>query len=307
MSALDIARIKEAAPLSSIVARYVKLVRAGREWKACCPFHEDRTPSFTVNDHRGFYCFGCGEHGDVLDFIQKVEGVGLRRAAEILGDVHFEVRKAAPPPSSAAEEPETQAQALRIWRDALPIAGTPAETYLRSRGLLCRLPECLRFARLRYGRRGPFYNALVALAATFEGTATGIQRTFLNEAGTGKAGVPKPKLSLGRISGSAVRLAPQAREMIVCEGLEDGLTLQQEIDHAVWVAAGVGNLCKLELPIGVRTVTIAADNDAAGEAGALKAAQRFVAEGREARIIRPIAGFKDFNAELMGRPRCEYC
>ncbi|MGY8961828.1 MAG: CHC2 zinc finger domain-containing protein, partial [Alphaproteobacteria bacterium] len=65
-----------AVPLSEVVLRYgVKTVRQGREVKALCPFHDERTPSFTVNEDKGFYhCFGCGAHGDVIDFVQAIEG-----------------------------------------------------------------------------------------------------------------------------------------------------------------------------------------------------------------------------------------
>ena len=56
--------------LSAVISPSVKLLRAGREWKACCPFHNEKTPSFTVNDDKGFYhCFGCGAHGDAIRFL----------------------------------------------------------------------------------------------------------------------------------------------------------------------------------------------------------------------------------------------
>ncbi len=296
MTALDIPAIRAATPISTVVAQHLKLIRAGREWKACCPFHNDRTPSFTVNDEKGFYhCFGCGAHGDLLDFIQEIEQVGLRQAAERVSSLPVNYRA---PPSEPGRD--TTAEAITIWRQAVAIQGTPAETYLRSRGLICVLPESLRFARLAYGKRGARHPCLVALAASAENLATGIQRTYLNASGTGKASVPKQKLSLGRIRGSAIRLAPAAAEMIVCEGLEDGLTLQQELRIATWVSAGVGNLKTMELPAGVRSVIIGADADQNGEAGARAAAERFAAEGRKVRIIRPFSGFKDFNAELQG-------
>lgn len=298
MTALDIPAIRAATPISTVVSQHLKLTRVGREWIACCPFHSDRTPSFTVNDEKGFaHCFGCGWHGDLLDFIQDIEQVGLRQAAERVSSLPVSYR---PPARDTGRD--TTAEALAIWRQAVPIKGTAAESYLRSRGLICVLPASLRFARLPYGKRGPLHPCLVALAASAGNFATGIQRTYLNASGTGKASVPKPKLSLGRIRGSAIRLAPCAAEMIVCEGLEDGLTLQQELGIATWVAAGVGNLKTMDLPAGVRSVVIGADVDenGSGEAGARAAAERFVSEGRTVRIIRPYAGFKDFNAELQG-------
>lgn len=302
MTALDIPALKAAAPLSATIGRYVKLIRAGREFKACCPFHDDRNPSFTVNDDKGFYhCFVCHAHGDVLDFIQEVENVGLRDAAERIGNLPAIVRPA--PIRPPKREGETEAEALRIWRQASPIHATLAETYLRSRGIDCQLPDSLRFARLRYGRRGPFYPCLIALVASPDNKARGIQRTFLNESGTGKAAVPKPKMSLGRISGGAIRLAPAAQEMVVCEGLEDGLTLQQELGRCVWVAAGVGNLRRMQLPPGVRSVVIGADGDGAGRDGAREAAKHFGEQGSSVRIMYPLDGCKDFNDEICGRTK----
>ncbi|MEM7047307.1 MAG: DNA primase [Pseudomonadota bacterium] len=61
--------------LSSQVSQHVKLARAGREYRACCPFHAEKTPSFYVNDEKGFYhCFGCGAHGDVIGFLMQMTG-----------------------------------------------------------------------------------------------------------------------------------------------------------------------------------------------------------------------------------------
>lgn len=294
MTALDIKAVKASTPISSVIAPHLKLTRYGREWKACCPFHEDRSPSFTVNDDKGFYhCFGCGAHGDLLDFVQAIEKVDLRQAADRIGNLPVVYR-----PKPPSDDRDTTAEARAIWRQAVPIKGTPAETYLRSRGLICALPESLRFARLTYGKRGPQHPCLIALAASADNQVTGIQRTYLNASGTGKASVPKQKLSLGRIRGSAIRLAPAAAEMVICEGIEDGLTLQQELGTATWVSAGVGNLKAMELPAGVRSVIIGADADDSGEAGARAAADRFAGQGRKVRIIRPYSGFKDFNAEL---------
>ncbi|WP_256926720.1 CHC2 zinc finger domain-containing protein [Sphingomonas sp. TZW2008] len=65
--------LSERFPVSGVARQTgVKLVRAGRELKGCCPFHPDKTPSFTIYaDDRRFQCFGCGAEGDVLDFVQR--------------------------------------------------------------------------------------------------------------------------------------------------------------------------------------------------------------------------------------------
>lgn len=62
--------------LSGLIGQAVPLKRAGREYKACCPFHTEKSPSFTVNDAKGFYhCFGCGAHGDAVRFMTDYHGV----------------------------------------------------------------------------------------------------------------------------------------------------------------------------------------------------------------------------------------
>lgn len=102
------------------------------------------------------------------------------------------------------------------------------------------------------------------------------------------------------VSGCAVRLAPVAREMIIAEGIEDALTLQQELGIPAWAAAGAGMLQRVLIPEGATSIIIGADRDDAGEAAAQAVAQRLAAEGRTVRIIRPLPGYKDWNAELQG-------
>lgn len=292
---IDLAAIRASHPLPFVVGASTKLIRAGYEWKACCPFHADRSPSFTIFDGgERFHCFGCGAGGDVLDYIQRAHNVSLPEAARMLegGNLPMVVQPALPP----EPERDTNAEAIVIWRLAGPIAGTPAEFYLRGRGLDLRLPESLRFARLRYGSRT--LPCLVALIANAHDKIGGIQRTFVREDGSGKADVPTPKLSLGRIGGGAIRLAPAAGTLVVTGGLEDGLTLQQELGQAVWAATGEGNMANMVLPPGVKSVVIGADRDDAGDAHAKRAAEAFALQGRSVRIISPMPGHKDFNDEL---------
>ncbi len=71
--------------LSEIVGRKVRLTRAGREFKGCCPFHNEKTPSFYVNDDKQFYhCFGCGAHGSAFDFVMNTENFSFIEAIETL-------------------------------------------------------------------------------------------------------------------------------------------------------------------------------------------------------------------------------
>lgn len=71
--------------LSEVVGKRVKLTRAGREFKGCCPFHNEKTPSFYVNDDKQFYhCFGCGAHGSAIDFVMSMDNYSFIEAVESL-------------------------------------------------------------------------------------------------------------------------------------------------------------------------------------------------------------------------------
>lgn len=300
---LDLDAIRRGNPLPAVAAGAgVKLKAVGGEWKACCPFHSDRTPSFTIfSGGKRFHCFGCGSSGDVLDFVQRLHGVGLRDAAEMLGGGELPTIEVAPLRARDEGDSDRTADALAIWANASPAVGTLAEAYLRWRGLDLPIPDSVRFASLRH--RGREYPVLVAAVTGADDRMTGIQRTYLADDGRGKANLTTHKLSLGKVRCGAIRLAPAAGELVVCEGIEDALTLQQELGVAAWAAAGASMLSSMRFPRVVRRVTIGGDNDDAGRASAAKAAEAFALRGVEARIMYPASGAKDFNAELMGAAR----
>ncbi len=297
---IDIETIRTDFPVSSVVGAITKLHRAGREWKACCPIHADRSPSFTIyaGDQR-WHCFGCGDGGDVLDFVRKVHGVGLRDAAAMLTGANLPVVSMPRLDKPTDADRDTIGEAVSIWRNAGPISGTPAERYLRNRGISIGLPDCLRFSMLRLGRREPL-PVLVALVAGPDDIPCGVQRIFLTDDGR-KADLPdgKVKFSLGRIRGGAIRLAPGAVSgMILSGSVEDGLSLMEIEGRAVWAAPGEEMLAGMMLPDPVRSVVIGADNDEAGRRFAAKARDKFMSEGRMVRVILPTNGAKDFNQEL---------
>src|SRR5262245_21364350 len=77
--------IRNRLSVSEVVGRRVRLTKAGREYKGLCPFQPEKTPSFTVNDDKGFFhCFGCGAHGDAIGFTMRAEGLEFRDAVERL-------------------------------------------------------------------------------------------------------------------------------------------------------------------------------------------------------------------------------
>ncbi|OGS56497.1 MAG: DNA primase, partial [Erythrobacter sp. RIFCSPHIGHO2_12_FULL_63_10] len=127
--------------LSSVIMRTAKLQRAGREWKACCPFHNEKTPSFTVNDEKGFYhCFGCGAHGDVIRWLTDQRGLSFMDAVkELAGEAGMEVPRPDPRESEQAERRASLhdvCAAAQEWFVANLHApeGAHAREYLNSRG-----------------------------------------------------------------------------------------------------------------------------------------------------------------------------
>lgn len=309
---IDIERVKARRKISDVVAAKVKLRKAGSEFVGLCPFHNEKTPSFRVNDGKGvWHCFGCGKGGDVIEFVQLAEGVDFLDAVRLLAD-----GEDLPPIDPKARERQARADradrsaailaAQAQWQGARSIAGTPAELYLRSRGITEAPPSTVRFARVpiwrdkKTGADGRPFPALIAACQNVAGKIVGVQRIFLTSDGR-KADMANPKLSLGQVRGCAVRLGPPARHILLCEGPEDGLTLRQRHPgRSVWVSLGTGSLPFLELPSGIERVTIAGDNNAAGRAAVAAGIEAFEAQGRRADAIYPDPAFKDWNDELMG-------
>jgi DNA primase len=105
-------RVREAAEMVEIVSGKTDLRRAGTRWSGLCPFHDERTPSFSVNPvEKLYYCFGCGEGGDVFKFVQQTEGLEFQEAVELLAD-RYNVRV-------EREEEDPRADARRRRRDRL--------------------------------------------------------------------------------------------------------------------------------------------------------------------------------------------
>lgn len=83
--AAHVENLRKRRKISDIARNKIKLIKIGREWQACCPFHHEERPSFTINDAKGFYhCFGCGAHGDVVKFLMEYESISFEQAVNKL-------------------------------------------------------------------------------------------------------------------------------------------------------------------------------------------------------------------------------
>src|ERR1700761_1002272 len=121
--------IKARLPVSDVVRRRVKLTKAGREWKGLSPFNSEKTPSFTVNDQKGFYHdFSSGNHGNIFDFVMLTEGVSFPEAVERLA------QQAGVPLPVASPEAEAREERRKTLHDIVELAAKFFETTLAARG-----------------------------------------------------------------------------------------------------------------------------------------------------------------------------
>lgn len=265
-----LAELRDRVPLGDVVGRHVRLVRQGRELVGLCPFHGERSPSFAVVEAKGFYhCFGCGAHGDAVDFLMAIEGVdfvgAVEIAATIAGMVAGELPKPVRPPakplrlSPAEMEHQRQSEiewARRVFAAGMPAIGTLVEGYLRSRGIEHPAPPSLRFAPALFHREsGRKFPAVLGGIQNIEGRIVGVHRTFLRRDGAGKAEIEPAKKVGGIAWGGAVRLTPAQPMMVIGEGIETtlsalasfyeadrGAVLIEGEPAAFWSALSLGNL-----------------------------------------------------------------
>ncbi|MGV6872745.1 DNA primase [Pseudochelatococcus sp. B33] len=143
--------IKARLPVSAVVGRRVRLVKAGREWKGLSPFNAEKTPSFYVNDQKGFYhCFSSGKHGDIFSFLIETEGVAFPEAVERLA-----AEAGVPLPVATPEATREEARRNDLY-DVVELAaaffeavlasnaGREARAYLDRRGIGARTRQLFR-------------------------------------------------------------------------------------------------------------------------------------------------------------------
>jgi DNA primase len=139
----DVAAVRAASDIVGVISQYVQLRREGQRWKGLCPFHGEKTPSFSVNANEGvWYCFGCQARGDVITFVREVEHVGFPEAVEWLAaragvTLRYSDRNEAEGRKRRARLVEIMGKAVAWYHERLlsaPDAGA-ARRYLRARGL----------------------------------------------------------------------------------------------------------------------------------------------------------------------------
>jgi DNA primase len=139
----DVVRVREASDLVAVIGDHVQLKRVGRRWQGLCPFHSEKSPSFSVNQEQGFYyCFGCGAKGDVITFVREIEHLDFVGALELLAGkvgitLRYTDRDQGEGRKRRAKLVDAVAKAVTWYHERLLSAPDAARArgYLRERGL----------------------------------------------------------------------------------------------------------------------------------------------------------------------------
>jgi putative DNA primase/helicase len=268
--------------------------RSGAWWRCRCPVHGSRGATLAVRD---------GEHGVVIKCFAgcdyRVVRSELRRRGLIAGQGSEFCARPADRRNDhpASDTAHSLAWLGKIWERACDARRSPEiKRYFARRGITIPPPTCLRWLSSCRHPSGALLPAMIARVDNLDGELTGLHRTYLT------ADYRRyDRASLGLIAGGAVRLAPAAETLLVAEGIETCLAAMQLTGRPGWAALSTAGIRALLLPPIVRTVVIAADNDAsgAGEAAARDAAERWLWEDRQVRLMLPGTIGTDFNDELL--------
>lgn len=228
--------IRQKFRVSEVVSRTVQLTKRGNEMIGLCPFHNEKTPSFHVNDEKEFYhCFGCGAHGDVIDFVAQNEGIELSAAVEILTGGKTITLTAADRAERLAwlerqelENAEIQKRAIekarQRWERAHRLEGRNA--YLEAKGGIA--PHS---ARIENGR-------LILPVYDSEGEIQNVQTIEMN--GNGRS--TKLYQKSAPVTGGRMFIGTYSGRVIICEGFATGASIYEAMPEQVCVAYTKSNV-----------------------------------------------------------------
>jgi hypothetical protein len=272
----------------------------GGEWQRrggmCrCPAHDDHNPSLSVRPGERRLLFHCFAGCDTSSVIRALSALQLIGPALQAGEDCA--------PSPADPDRRNRGAAARLWAAAHPIAKSPAEAYLRGRGLTLEVSDLRYHSRTPYGRAAQAIFRPALLAAVRDGRGLiAVHRTFLDPRSAKLADLPLPKRALGRLGEGAVRLRPPRQGLLGwAEGIENAMAATQLTGIPCWATLGTERFARIALPPSVERLILFLDNDPGGRR-AEKLAREAQADspvGIEARYPR-LPG-DDWNDVLLAR------
>lgn len=275
-----------------------------------CPLGCDGKKSFRFDDRGGkgtWICTHCGS-GDGFHLVANWLGISV---PEAMNKVDTLLPKAV---ASAIPAPKNNANVRdrmrKLWRDSVPVEGTPSGEYLARRtGRLYASSAIRHHASVPYWATDdkPVYlgdfPCMLALVRDAAGQPIGIHRTYLKRVGIGKAEVPEPKklATWAPVSGGAIRIDPLDGGILgLAEGIETAIAASMRFGFNVWAAISTSGMITFEPPAEVRTVIVFADNDLnfAGQLAAYTLANRLVLKNKlKASVVTPSTPGSDWADE----------
>lgn len=301
-----------------------RLRRSGAELVGPCPVcgGDDR---FAIHLRRSVWnCRGCGIGGDAIALVKHLRDLDFPDAVEFLVGGATAPRRPVERPAAArprdtapattashaaaqaSHEADRRARAQATWRAAVPIAGTPAETYLASRLLTFRDP---RGDVLRFNPRARFFATdmpvMVALFRTIEGNAPCAVQLTLLEPGCWRPDRRTQRQTVGPWADAACKLSRDAdvtMGLCIGEGVETVLAGMAAGFQPAWAVGSAGAIAAFPVLAGIESLTLLVDADQAGRAAAAECAARWEAAGREVLTVVPRGEGQDM-ADLVREAR----
>ena len=275
--------------------------RLGGEWQRrggmCrCPAHDDHTPSLSIRPGERrllFHCFAGCDTSSVIRALSALRLIGP--ALQAFGDELA--------PSPADPDRRNRGAAARLWTAAHPIARSPAEAYLRGRGLALEVSDLRYHPRAPYGRAAQAIFRPALLAAVRDGSGLiAVHRTFLDPRSATLADLPLPKRALGRLGEGAVRLRPPRDGLLGwAEGIENAMAAIQLTGIPCWATLGTERFARVALPSSVNHLVLFLDNDAGGGRAEKLAREALAGSGVGIEARCPGKSGADWNDVLLGR------
>jgi putative DNA primase/helicase len=267
------------------ISRALKGRKSGNGYLCRCPAHADARPSLLVSDRADggglrVNCLAGCDFRDVLDKLKDLRLLEDRGQQQPIAAVEI------PPP-------EPNSEGLSIWRNGSPIAEPLAQSYLRDRGLFVDVMPTLRFLPvLEHKASRRTFPAMVALILAGDRLKLGVQATFLDPRGQGKAPVDPPRWTFAPLRDGAVRLGPAGDALGIAEGVETALAAMQLTGIPCWACLGASRMHNVAIPDIVRELHVFGDNDQPGR----DAAQRMTHAHKHRRVVLrfPPDGFGDY-------------
>lgn len=272
--------------------------RLGGEWQRrggmCrCPAHDDHSPSLSIRPGERRLLFHCFAGCDTSIVIRALS------ALRLIGPALQAREDCAPSPADPNRR--NRGAAGRLWAAAHPIAKSPAEAYLRGRGLTLEVSDLRYHPRTPYGRAAQAIFRPALLAAVRDGSGlVAVHRTFLDPRSAKLADLPLPKRALGRLGEGAVRLRPPRQGLLGwAEGIENAMAAALLTGIPCWATLGTERFARVALPSSVDRLILFLDNDAGGRRAENLARYALTGSGVHIEARYPRGPGADWNDELL--------